>query len=63
MSLLCGLVRRSQLNIRQLSLAGCDWSRAASSSVPLQELKITFSASSGPGGQNVNKVATKVDIR
>ena len=60
MSLLCGLLRRSQ--IRQLSLSGSDWSRAPSS-VPLQELKITFSSSSGPGGQNVNKVATKVDIR
>jgi len=27
------------------------------------ELAITYSRSSGPGGQNVNKVNTKVDIR
>merc|ERR1719452_472242 len=29
----------------------------------MSELTKTFSCSSGPGGQNVNKVATKVDIR
>ena len=28
-----------------------------------KDVKITYSTSSGPGGQNVNKVATKVDIR
>lgn len=27
------------------------------------ELKITYSRSSGPGGQNVNKLDTKVDLR
>ena len=31
--------------------------------IPLKDVKITYSTSSGPGGQNVNKVATKVDIR
>jgi len=31
--------------------------------IPIKELKFTYSGSSGPGGQNVNKVATKVDIR
>ena len=31
--------------------------------IPIKELKATFSCSSGPGGQNVNKVATKVDLR
>jgi len=31
--------------------------------IPIKDVKITFSTSSGPGGQNVNKVATKVDIR
>jgi protein subunit release factor B len=31
--------------------------------VPLDQLKITYDRSSGPGGQNVNKVNTKVDLR
>jgi len=31
--------------------------------IPIDELKITHSRSSGPGGQNVNKVNTKVEIR
>nr|CAD7397558.1 unnamed protein product [Timema cristinae] len=29
----------------------------------LDELNVTYSRSSGPGGQNVNKVNTKVDLR
>lgn len=31
--------------------------------IPIQELQITYSRSTGPGGQNVNKVNTKVDLR
>ncbi|XP_015597949.1 peptidyl-tRNA hydrolase ICT1, mitochondrial [Cephus cinctus] len=31
--------------------------------VPLEKLDITYSRSSGPGGQNVNTVNTKVDLR
>ncbi|KAL0892643.1 hypothetical protein ABMA27_014367 [Loxostege sticticalis] len=31
--------------------------------IPIERLDITYSASSGPGGQNVNKVHTKVDLR
>nr|XP_029727668.1 peptidyl-tRNA hydrolase ICT1, mitochondrial-like [Aedes albopictus] len=31
--------------------------------IPLDKLDITHSRSSGPGGQNVNTVSTKVDIR
>jgi len=31
--------------------------------IPVEELDITYSTSSGPGGQNVNKVNTKVDLR
>ncbi|XP_014238058.1 peptidyl-tRNA hydrolase ICT1, mitochondrial [Trichogramma pretiosum] len=31
--------------------------------IPLKELDITFSGSSGPGGQNVQRVNTKVDLR
>lgn len=29
----------------------------------MDELEVTYSRSSGPGGQNVNKVNTKVDVR
>jgi len=31
--------------------------------IPLRELGFTFSRSSGPGGQNVNKVNTKATLR
>ena len=31
--------------------------------IPREELQISFSRSSGPGGQNVNKVATRVEVR
>lgn len=31
--------------------------------IPMNELEITYSKSSGPGGQNVNKTNTKVDVR
>ncbi|KAJ3152260.1 Peptidyl-tRNA hydrolase ict1, mitochondrial [Geranomyces variabilis] len=32
-------------------------------SIPREELLVAFSRSGGPGGQNVNKVNTKVDMR
>lgn len=32
-------------------------------SIPLSEIKITFIASPGPGGQNVNKTATAAQLR
>jgi len=31
--------------------------------IPAGELEIAFSRSGGPGGQNVNKVSSKVDLR
>ncbi len=31
--------------------------------IPLREFKFAFSRSSGPGGQNVNKVNTRVQLR
>ena len=32
-------------------------------SIPLSEIKVSYSRSSGPGGQNVNKVSSKAQIR
>lgn len=29
----------------------------------MDQMKVTYDRASGPGGQNVNKVATKVDLR
>eukprot|EP00088_Acartia_fossae_P036789 TRINITY_DN3798_c0_g1_i1.p1 TRINITY_DN3798_c0_g1~~TRINITY_DN3798_c0_g1_i1.p1 ORF type:complete len:199 (-),score=22.05 TRINITY_DN3798_c0_g1_i1:35-631(-) len=40
-----------------------DVSSEFSGQIPMNELTKTYSCSSGPGGQNVNKVATKVDLR
>lgn len=31
--------------------------------IPMDQIEVTYSKSSGPGGQNVNKVNTKVDVR
>lgn len=31
--------------------------------IPLSQLSFSFARSSGPGGQNVNKVNTKVELR
>jgi protein subunit release factor B len=31
--------------------------------IPLEKLRFRFSCASGPGGQNVNKLATKVELR
>ena len=32
-------------------------------SIPARELRVAFARSGGPGGQNVNKVETKVELR
>lgn len=31
--------------------------------IPIKKVDVKYSRSSGPGGQNVNKVDTKVDLR
>ena len=47
--------------------AGQDDSKSGQNSftgfIPVDDLKITYSCSSGPGGQNVNRIKTKVDLR
>jgi ribosome-associated protein len=62
-------------NIERMSLnskvepAGAAWVAQASLEVrgglrvPLSEVKVRFSRSSGPGGQNVNKTSTRVELR
>ncbi|KAI9014339.1 hypothetical protein CLU79DRAFT_767162 [Phycomyces nitens] len=41
-----------------------DWIQHLSKkSIPDSQLQLTFSRSSGPGGQNVNKVSTKTTLR
>ena len=35
----------------------------ANVTIPARELRISFARSGGPGGQNVNKVETKVELR
>lgn len=37
--------------------------RAFSIEIPKNQLKISFSKSSGPGGQHVNKTNSKADVR
>lgn len=38
----------------------CEWKRVE---IPFEKLEINFTRSSGPGGQNVNKLNTKVEYR
>uniref|UniRef100_A0A8D2CNQ9 Large ribosomal subunit protein mL62 n=1 Tax=Sciurus vulgaris TaxID=55149 RepID=A0A8D2CNQ9_SCIVU len=40
-----------------------DDAKQASSDIPLDRLTISYSRSSGPGGQNVNKVNSKAEVR
>ena len=40
-----------------------DYLEAGPVSIPMDEIGITFSRSGGPGGQNVNKVETRVTVR
>ncbi|XP_053426950.1 peptidyl-tRNA hydrolase ICT1, mitochondrial isoform X2 [Nycticebus coucang] len=40
-----------------------DDAKQANSEIPLDRLKISYCRSSGPGGQNVNKVNSKAEVR
>ncbi|XP_068932572.1 large ribosomal subunit protein mL62 [Petaurus breviceps papuanus] len=40
-----------------------DDAKQASNDIPIDRLQISYSKSSGPGGQNVNKVNTKAEVR
>ena len=45
------------------SSSGSNNSNNSNSSVPINKLQFAYARSSGPGGQNVNKLNTKVDLR
>ncbi|XP_076027931.1 large ribosomal subunit protein mL62 [Genypterus blacodes] len=42
---------------------GTDGKQEAQTHIPVDRLKVSYSRSSGPGGQNVNKVSTKAEVR
>ncbi|KAK5851314.1 hypothetical protein PBY51_002117 [Eleginops maclovinus] len=42
---------------------GTDTTEDSPVHIPVERLKVSYSRSSGPGGQNVNKVSTKAEVR
>lgn len=50
-------------NRRRFSTSASEWTVPASIPIPEDQLTISFSRASGAGGQNVNKVETKVELR
>ncbi|XP_021270838.1 peptidyl-tRNA hydrolase ICT1, mitochondrial isoform X2 [Numida meleagris] len=42
---------------------GIEEAKPAALSIPMDRLTVSYSRSSGPGGQNVNKVNTKAEVR
>ncbi|XP_054455296.1 peptidyl-tRNA hydrolase ICT1, mitochondrial [Anoplopoma fimbria] len=45
------------------STRGTDTTQDAQVHIPVDRLTVSYSRSSGPGGQNVNKVSTKAEVR
>ncbi|XP_066473243.1 large ribosomal subunit protein mL62 [Tiliqua scincoides] len=43
--------------------AAKNWAKEKVSNIPVDRLSISYCRSSGPGGQNVNKVNTKAEVR
>ncbi|KAF7271729.1 hypothetical protein GWI33_015438 [Rhynchophorus ferrugineus] len=60
---LSNLYPESSLKIKTLDKPQTKISEEFSGFIPIDQLQITYSRSTGPGGQNVNKVNTKVDVR
>jgi len=48
---------------RRFSTADEDWEVPISLDIPIEKIDMSFTRSSGAGGQNVNKVNTKVELR
>ncbi|XP_032454654.1 peptidyl-tRNA hydrolase ICT1, mitochondrial [Nasonia vitripennis] len=57
------LYPKSNLNLSSPNFLAKDPSAKFSGYIPIKEIDVTYSSSSGPGGQNVNRVSTKVDLR
>ncbi|XP_058790324.1 large ribosomal subunit protein mL62 [Phymastichus coffea] len=57
------LYPKSNINLYTPNFVPEDPSIKFNGYIPIKEIDITYSNSSGPGGQNVNKVSTKVDLR
>jgi peptidyl-tRNA hydrolase ICT1 len=58
-----GLWKLQNKSIFYLSRKFFSWKTWKDVNIPVEKLNINFSRSSGAGGQNVNKVNTKVELR
>lgn len=55
--------KRNATRRRHFSTDASNWKVPNKISVPMDKIDLTFNRSSGAGGQNVNKVSTRVEIR